>query len=243
MQFVKGLFYNVSTDGKGSRRTKNMANNEKNDIAKRIKSALYDADMTQTDLAKELGLSQAQVNYWVVGHRKPTAENLQKIANVLDKPLEYFLTTKKETAAEYVSRVATKITLIPIVGTSSATNEKFILEEQEGYLPITKSSSKQFAVKVEGNCMVDPNDPANSIYDGNYIIVDPEATVTNGDVVLARISRDYSTIKRIFIKPDCVKLIPDNPKCKTLIKKKEDIEVIGKVVHVFRPVKRKKERA
>lgn len=92
--------------------------------------------------------------------------------------------------------------------------------------------------------MVDPEDPQNSIYHGNYVIVDPNVTPENEDVVLARISAEYSTIKRMFIKDEkTIELVPDNPKCKTLVRKIEDVEIIGKVVNVYKPVRKKKRRA
>lgn len=213
---------------------------QKKTIVNKIKEAMFTADVTQEELAKRLGVTQGVITHWVTGRKIPTIESLQRIAEALELPLEYFI--KQEEKDKPLKMATSEIMLIPILGTSSATNEKFILEEKEGFLPITKSNNKQFAIKVEGDCMVDPKDPANSIYNGNYVIVDPEASVSNGDVVLARISKDYSTIKRIFIKENCIKLIPDNPKCKTLIRKKDEVEIVGKVIHVHKPVKRKKER-
>ncbi len=91
--------------------------------------------------------------------------------------------------------------------------------------------------------MEDPKDPANSIYNGSYVIIDPDVDVENGDVVLARISSDYSTIKRMYIKDETLELVPDNPKCKTLVRKKEDVEIVGKVVNLYRPIKKKRKRA
>ena len=215
---------------------------QKQTIGSKIKDALNETATSQVELAKRLGITPGVITRWTKGDKIPTIENLQRIAEALELPLEYFINSKKRNGEGRVRMVTSEVSYIPILGTSSATKEKFILEEKEGFIPVAQANSKQCAVKVDGDCMVDPKDHENSIYDGSYIVVDPEAEVSNGDVVLARISEDYSTIKRIFIKPDCVKLIPDNPKCKTLIRKKEDIEVIGKVVHVYKPVKRKKER-
>ena len=215
---------------------------QKQTIGSKIKDALNETATSQVELAKRLGITPGVITRWTKGDKIPTIENLQRIAEALELPLEYFISSKRRNSEGRVKMNTSEVTYIPILGTSSATKEKFILEEKEGFIPLAQANSTQFAVKVEGDCMVDPKDHENSIYDGSYIIVDPEAEVSNGDVVLARISEEYSTIKRIFIKSDCIKLIPDNPKCKTLIRKKEDIEVIGKVVHVYKPVKRKKER-
>ena len=192
----------------------------------------------QARLVAETGLSKALVSNYISGRQKPSEAAIKKIAQALQISEEELDNVFNNIANEERAEVM----LIPVLGTSSATEEKFILEETETYLPIKKSSAKQFAVRVEGNCMVDPEDPQNSIYHGNYIIVDPDADATNGDVVLARIDEEYSTIKRMFVKGKEVKLIPDNPACTTIIKPVKSVEIIGKVVNVYRPVKKKKER-
>lgn len=212
-------------------------------IARKIKTALREAEMTQEALGNKLGISQAQVNYWVTGNRTPTVDNLQKIADALGKPLGYFTSEIKKPTLEFVEQIAYDTTMIPIKGTSSASKTKFIVEETEAYLPLKKTTQKQFAIRVEGDCMVDPDDPANSIYQGNYVIVDPEVPAEEEDVVLARISDEYSTIKRLFYKDeDTVELVPDNPKYKPIVKKLCDIEIIGKVVHIHRPSRKKRRR-
>lgn len=192
----------------------------------------------QARLVAETGLSKALVSNYISGRQKPSEAAIKKIAKVLQVSEEELENIFTNLPLEEQSEVM----FIPVLGTSSATEEKFILEELESYLPIKKSSKKQFAVRVEGNCMADPQDPQNSIYHGNYIIVDPDAVATDGDVVLARIDAEYSTIKRFFQKGKDVKLIPDNPACKTIVKAIQNVEIIGKVVNVYRPVKKKKER-
>lgn len=193
----------------------------------------------QARLVEETGLSKALISNYISGRQKPSEAAIKKIANVLKVTPEELENVFTNLSLEDQSEVM----LIPVLGTSSATEEKFILEELESYLPIKKSNKKQFAVRVEGNCMVDPADPQNSIYHGNYIIVDPEAEASSGDVVLARIEGDYSTIKRFFPKGKEIKLIPDNPANNTIVKPAKSVEIIGKVVNVYRPVKKKRERA
>lgn len=197
----------------------------------------------QTTLANKMGVSHVSAGRWLNGTQFPSEEYISAMAKLVAWPEDKVREMFAQNALDYVhDSTAAEVMLIPVLGISSATEEKFILEEAETYLPIKKSSAKQFAVRVEGNCMVDPEDLQNSIYHGNYIIVDPDTDATNGDVVLARIDEEYSTIKRLFVKGKEVKLIPDNPACTTIIKPVKSVEIIGKVVNVYRPVKKKKER-
>ena len=212
---------------------------DKNNIGSKIKRALALTEMTQQDLAKALNVTQGSVNQWVTGYRNPTIESLQRIAAALEVPLEFFISDKQETTQDYVKRASQNTEFIPVLGISSATNEKFILEEEEEtYIRFPKTGEHQFAIKVEGVCMENPKDPKNSIYDGDYIIIDPDVSPLNGDVILARISKEYSTIKRMYVEDSKIELRPDNPTCKKLVKKLDDVEIIGKVIHVYRPVKR-----
>lgn len=192
----------------------------------------------QARLVAETGLSKALISNYISGRQRPSEIAIKKIAKVLGVSVEELENIFTNLPLEKY----TEVMFIPVLGTSSATEEKFILEELESYLPIKKSSKRQFAIRVEGNCMVDPEDPQNSIYHGNYIIVDPDAEASTGDVVLARIDDEYSTIKRFFPKGKEVKLIPDNPAYATILKSVKDVEIIGKVVNVYRPIKKKQER-
>jgi len=47
--------------------------------------------LSQTELARELGVSKSNVNKWELGIRKPDAENLYKLAKYFDVTMEYLL--------------------------------------------------------------------------------------------------------------------------------------------------------
>ena len=192
-------------------------------------------------LADALGVPDTSVSHWIAGRAEPSEKHIKKMSKLFSLSEEEIKKAFRNSSSSLEQKE--EVMFIPVLGISSATEEKFILEELESYLPIKKSAKKQFAVRVEGNCMVDPQDPQNSIYNGNYVIVDPDAIAISGDVVLARIGGEYSTIKRFFPHEKEVRLIPDNPKCKTLIYSIKEIEIVGKVVNVYRPIKRKKERS
>lgn len=220
-----------------------MDEKKENVKGKQIKKALALTGTTQQELATKLGITQGTLTQWVNGRRNPSFETVERIAEALDVPVGFLLSDKIETTQDFLNRTSKQTEFIPVLGLSSATNEKFILEEnEETYIRFPKTGEHQFAIKVEGNCMENPKDLRNSIFDGDYIIIDPDVTPRNGDVVLARISAEYSTIKRMYIDEDTVELIPDNPDCKKLVKQQSDVEIVGKVVNVFRPIKRVRKR-
>ena len=197
----------------------------------------------QLHLAQELNISHVSVTRWFKGTQKPSEiyiKKMSKIFNKSEEEIREIFNTEKENQNNIIEGKI-ELTYIPVRGVSSATEEKFILEETETYLPFRKTGPNQFAIKITGNCMVDPDDPRNSIYDGDYVIVDPDAPVNNGDVIVARLDGEYSTVKRMYKHGDEVRLIPDNPDCEPIIRTAATF-LVGKVIDVYRPVRAKKER-
>lgn len=59
-------------------------------IGQKIRQAMKEAGLTQQKLADKLGITNPVVNVWVTGKRSPRYENLKKIAEATNKPLNYF---------------------------------------------------------------------------------------------------------------------------------------------------------
>lgn len=60
-------------------------------IGNRIREARKDAGMTQMELGSHLGLTQGMINKIETGQSAITLTNLFKLAEVLNRPLAYFL--------------------------------------------------------------------------------------------------------------------------------------------------------
>ncbi len=61
------------------------------DIGKKIQKAREDSGLSQEELAARLGVSQAALSNYELGKRRLYLANIQHIADVLKKPLNYFL--------------------------------------------------------------------------------------------------------------------------------------------------------
>ena len=59
-------------------------------IGKKIKAAMIEADLSQKDLAKKLGITQAAISRWIVGKGNPKVSTLQKFAEATGKTINYF---------------------------------------------------------------------------------------------------------------------------------------------------------
>ena len=69
-------------------------------FAERLKELLKQAHLTQVELAKRLGIGQSSYADWERGKKKPTQENLVKIAQILDVSIDYLVGNSEEKSDE-----------------------------------------------------------------------------------------------------------------------------------------------
>ena len=69
-------------------------------FAERLKELRKQAHLTQVELAKLLGIGQSSYADWERGKKKPTQENLVKIAQILDVSIDYLVGNSEEKSDE-----------------------------------------------------------------------------------------------------------------------------------------------
>lgn len=60
-------------------------------VADRIKSLREQQDMTQTQLAKQLGITRSSVNAWEMGISVPSTQYIVELANIFKVSTDYLL--------------------------------------------------------------------------------------------------------------------------------------------------------
>ena len=93
---------------------------------------------------------------------------------------------------------------IPIVGVVTAGVPILAIENQEGTMAWDGDPSC-FALRVRGESMI-----GAGILDGDRVIVRPQQTAEDGQIVVARIG-DEATVKRLRRKNGEIWLLPENP--------------------------------
>ena len=114
---------------------------------------------------------------------------------------------------------------IPILGTVTAGLPILALENVEGYLPWDGDGSC-FALRVRGLSMV-----GAGILDGDTVVVRPQSTADNGDIVVALLGEE-ATVKRFHRDGDGVWLLPENPDFDPIDGR--EASILGKVKAVIR---------
>lgn len=137
------------------------------------------------------------------------------------------------TSASQVEVVEAHTIGLPLIGNiaaglGSTANEEII----EDYLPMPErffGHGDHFVLKIRGDSMINIG-----IMDGDYIIVDKDDNVRNGDTVVALIE-DYeteATVKTYYNDAGRIKLQPENDDFEPMYPEK--VKIIGKVQGVFR---------
>ncbi len=126
------------------------------------------------------------------------------------------------------------VVAIPLVGSVTAGVPKLAVEDIDDtiYLPsslFSRLDDDTFMLEVEGTSMVDIG-----INDGDKIIVKQQNTARNGQVVVALIEGEMSTVKRFYMENNTVRLHPENKYMQDKFYNPQDISIIGVVVGLLR---------
>ena len=92
---------------------------------------------------------------------------------------------------------------------------------------IAKRRDDSYVLRVRGKSMIDA-----LIDDGDYVVVQPQATARDGDIVVALLEDNGVTLKRFFREKDRIRLQPANAEMEPIYA--SEVQVQGKVVGVIR---------
>ena len=123
---------------------------------------------------------------------------------------------------------------VPLVGSVTAGIPKLAVEDNDEsvYLPqnlFTRVDENTFMLAVEGTSMIDIG-----INDGDKIIVKQQPTARNGQVIVALIGDEMSTVKRFYLENGKVRLHPENKYMQDKFYNPEEIKILGVVVGLIR---------
>lgn len=169
------------------------------------------------EIAEQFGIAEKNAFYYLdVLERKGYIKRRKKMPRVL----------------EFTDGTSIPLS-IPVVGRVQAGKPVTAVENLEGEVLLDRSlvdGEEVFLLRVRGDSMA-----AAHIVEGDLLMVRPQKTAENGEIVVALID-DEATVKRIYREPGKVILRPENPAYKEIVidESPDDFEIIGKVVGVFR---------
>lgn len=134
-----------------------------------------------------------------------------------------------DSCAEY--QIPSKKTVdIPVVGVVTAGTPILAVENISETFPMpvdAVSGIEPFMIKVHGDSMMNVG-----IYSGDMAIINRQSTADNGDIVLALIDDEFSTLKTFYKENNYYRLQPENDSMSPIISR--NVKILGKMVGLIR---------
>jgi repressor LexA len=126
---------------------------------------------------------------------------------------------------------------IPVVGRIAAGEPIEAMEQHDDYLELGAGTVPDgcYALQVKGKSMIE-----DLIDDGDLVVVRPQETANNGDIVVALImnqgpsTEGVATLKRLYRERQQIRLQPANAAMEPIFVDPDQLRVQGKVVSVIR---------
>ena len=119
---------------------------------------------------------------------------------------------------------------LPVMGEIAAGQPIEAYEDPAETLEVPASMDARedsYVLRVRGKSMIDA-----LIDDGDFVIVQPQATARDGDIVVALLEDNGVTLKRFFREKDRIRLQPANAEMEPIYA--TEVQIQGKVVGVIR---------
>jgi repressor LexA len=196
-------------------------------------SALHGYPPTVRDIGKAVGLTSSST---VHAH----LSNLEKLGLLRRDPtkpraielLDRAARDARAAVSDALGRVVPSSAGLPVVGSVAAGSPVLAEENIEEYVPVPPAAGGEdgeYVLRVRGDSMVDAG-----ILEGDYVVVRPQETAGDGEIVVALVGEEEATVKRFFREDDHVRLQPENSAMEPI--RSSDVRVLGRVVGLFRSV-------
>jgi SOS-response transcriptional repressor LexA len=200
------------------------------------KARMKELKVTQEGLAERVGVTQGAIAHWLGGRREPPLDMIQKVLKELDLPrMDVGATPEPSNVAATIQpKMSFRYPVISWVsaGAWAEAVEPFPPGFSDRYeISDYNSKGAAFWLDVKGDSMTAPT--GTSVPEGMMILVDTEADVKPGKLVIAKLpSSNEATFKKLVEDGGIRYLKPLNPAYK-MVECGEDCRIIGVAVRVM----------
>ena len=121
---------------------------------------------------------------------------------------------------------------LPIIGRVTAGMPMYAQQEWAGSVVVDDKmfgGESLFCLRISGESMC-----GAGIFDGDLAICEPRQYAENGEIVAVLLHQEEATVKRFFLRPDCIELHPENSDYPVMHYGFSEVLVQGKVVGIVR---------
>ena len=185
--------------------------------------------LTQSEVARHIGITQNNYSYWENGKVKIDNDSLKKLADFFDVSVDYIL--GRDISLDNSRGRGVRI---PVYGEIAAGVPIEAIEDIIDFEEITPelaASGEFLALSIKGDSM------APRIQNGDVVIIRRQENVENGNIAAVIVNGDSATLKRVKMDENGIWLLPLNPAFEPIFyTKKECVEkpvrILGKMIEL-----------
>lgn len=206
------------------------------DISDRILNLFEKRGISYGDLSKETGIPKSALQRYATGETvKIPLPRLEAIAKALNTTPAYLMGWEDETPqSPHPDLIPLKhVRFVPVIGTIACGTPVLAQENIMGNTVLPDRVHADFALVCHGDSM-----KGAGIEDGDTVYVRQQPEVENGEIAVALVDSE-ATLKRVYVTPDRITLMPENSVYAPLTFVKEemnDVRIVGKVVAILKMV-------
>ena len=187
-----------------------------------IKDYKYRHQLTNDEIAAQLGVTKSTVSRWISGDVKRIQEETLSRLNAL---LGYNIDPIIKGKSVHLKR--------PILGYAKAGYDMYAQENYMGDEEVTEEDfyKGDYFLQIQGDSM-----SVSGIMDGDSALIKQCSTVSSGEIAVVMIGDDEVTVKKVIKKPDMLVLEATNPLTENRYFSQQEIQqlpirIIGTVIY------------
>lgn len=172
------------------------------DLGETLKLLRKGKELTQSQFAKEFGISSGAIAMWETGKRQPDGETLMRLADFFGVTVDYLLGRESRQPQK-----GKKGKWIPVYGEIAAGIPIEAIEDIIDYEEIDEemaATGEYIALRIKGDSM-EPR-----IKDGDVVIIRRQENVENGQIAAVMVNGDSATLKQVKREENGLWLISSN---------------------------------
>jgi len=210
-----------------------------NNFSRRLIRARESKDLSQSDIARTLGVTPQAVQKWESGKNTPRGKRLEALAEAVSSSVGYLMAGQGDPSVEDGPEIKGFVPLISWIqaGAWCEVEDVYAVGDAEEWMPCpTAHGPRTYVLRVRGESMFNAH-ARRSFRDGDLIFCDPEKQAENGSMVVVKLDESQeATFKQLVIEGDQKFLKPLNPAWpEPIIKINGNAQVCGVVIGKYEP--------
>lgn len=209
------------------------------DVSNRILNLISSKELSYGELNKITNIPKSALQRYATGEtEKIPLDRIEILATALGVTAAYLMgweESPSKSIYDYGNIIPIpKMKSIPLLGTIACGEPILASENIEDYIKCPGNINADYALRCKGDSMINAR-----IFNGDIVFVRQQPDVDDGEIAAVLID-DEATLKRVYHKPNRLRLKPENPTYEELEYEGEELEnirILGKAIYFLSTVR------